>query len=162
MNDISFPLQINENSSILSLGRIVYDKEAFNTERYIYPDGFKVCVIRPSILEPNVKCKWIAEIIDNGGEKPLFRIWMEDKPESIFEGSTPTAPWSIASKAIVDINEKKNSFRISGIDAFLLSNNIVRFLLQQMDEIEKCHNYKMTPMSCPTMLKDFIIPNEDK
>ncbi|KAH0790198.1 F/Y-rich N-terminus family protein [Histomonas meleagridis] len=150
--EYKFPMKINESSTILSLGTVVYDKPEFHTERYVYPNGYRVMVKRPSLLEKKKKCTWIEEIIDDGGPKPKFRIWMESCPEKVFEGPTPTAVWTEASKKIVEFNEMKNtSFKVSGIDAFLLSHPVVIRLTQKLDGIDKCAKY--IPRSLPKKAK---------
>ena len=140
--DYTLPLQLSPTTELWNLGHIVTDRPKFHTSRYIYPAGYKVSRLFPSTLRPSERVRWFCEIVDTGLDYPVFRIWMEDLPDQVFEGPTPTAPWTLAAKVIAKKLKNKPA-SVSGPEAFLLATNTVVFLLQNLPGIEQLSEYQM-------------------
>ncbi|EAX91638.1 F/Y-rich N-terminus family protein [Trichomonas vaginalis G3] len=140
--ETSYPIQVTESAQILNIGTVIYDRPAFHSDRYIYPAGYKSCKLAPSLQDPDHRVRWISEIVDTGADAPTFRVYQEDNPNEVFNGATPTAPWSQAMKAIASTKcEKGRIPSISGPEAFLLSAPKVITLIQNLPNAEKCTRY---------------------
>lgn len=152
VNEIEYPILITPSTSILSLGEVVWDRPGFHTERYIYPAGFKSSRLSASLKDPDRRARWISEIADNGNEGPEFRVWQEDVPDTVFCGSTPTAPWSHALKAVA--SKKGDNARIasiSGPEAFQLAAQLTTYLIQQLPNADKCLGYTFKSVHPPSV-----------
>jgi hypothetical protein len=94
-----------------------------------------------SLTYPLEKARWFSEIVD-GGDAPIFRVTMDGCKRTVFEGSSPTAPWAAALRAVSAA--RRNGSRvasISGPEAFLLASPVVVYLIQKMPGAEKCLRY---------------------
>ena len=76
-----------------SLGDIVYDRESFHNERYIYPVGFKVTRQYWSTRDPEAVTTFRCEIRD-GIVGPSFVVTPLDFPEDAISSNSPTGAWS--------------------------------------------------------------------
>lgn len=139
------PLMLTSTAWIISLGHIVTDRTGFHTDRYIYPAGFKSTRLYASTLDPTHRVRYNCEIIDNGEAIPLFRVSMEDNPEVKYEGNSPTSPWTLILKRILDLREVTKStpkaLSISGPDYYGLASAPVIYCIQNMEGADKCVNY---------------------
>ncbi|KAH0789190.1 F/Y-rich N-terminus family protein [Histomonas meleagridis] len=130
------PLKIGQTLTILSLGEYV-NKPKFQTNRYIYTNGFVSEHIYHSVENPKEKEWYRSSIIDEGGEFPLFKVEFKKNPEIYFTGQTPSTPWISVVKAV---EEKKKelgmpatrSLTISGPEFYGLSSPICLHLLQNL------------------------------
>ena len=143
---VKYPFAVTQQSEILCLGEIVSDRPDFHTERYIYPAGYKSTRQFFSLKKPNKRITWISEIIDNGGPKPLFRIYPENDPKSYIEGETPSYPWSTLLKKISELRKEKKSNTISGPEAFLLTHPSTIYLIQHLPGAKECSKYIFRPI----------------
>lgn len=151
INKIAFPYKINGTSFILNIGHIITDRPLFHTENYIYPAGYKSSRLFTSLDDPKEKVTWISEIIDNGGDAPIFKVTMEGS-NHVFSGGTPTAPWSKVLKALSKIVTGKGK-SISGPDAFLLKSPITMSLIQKLPGTDHLKNYHMKTFNYGQSLK---------
>ena len=137
---LTLPLEITQTTKLYSLGEIVYDRPGFHTERYIYPSGYKISRIAKSTTVPDELVTWFCEIIDTGEDSPLFRVTSEDG-KAVYEGVTPTAPWSQILRQIAKVNGYAGrALSVSGPEQYLLSNKIINNLILQMPGVDKCQN----------------------
>jgi hypothetical protein len=74
------PLILGRTSKLISLGTIDPAREAFHTERYIYPVGFKTEREFDSYITKGERATYICEITD-GGDRPMFKVTPNDDPE---------------------------------------------------------------------------------
>ena len=139
------PIHLTSTSYIESLGHIVYDRSGFHTERYIYPAGFKSSRMYASTLDPSKKVRYNCEIIDTGEQAPLFRVSMADNPEIKYEGNSPTSPWNLILKRILELRAETDNnpkaLSISGPEYYGLASPAATYLIQQMPDSKKCVNY---------------------
>jgi chromodomain-helicase-DNA-binding protein 7 len=142
----TLPINFTLTTSIIELGHIVTDRPGFHTDRYIYPAGFKSSRLYWSTIDPSRQVRYTSEILDTGGETPLFRVTMDDHPEVSFEGNTPNSPWYLIAKMVSEARGGNNrGLGISGPTSFGLISPVICYLIQQMDGAEKCVNYVMQP-----------------
>ena len=154
--DIFYPITITPNSFIHEIGTIVYDRSNFHTERYIYPAGFKSSRLSASVDNPDERVRWYSQIVDTGEDSPVCRVWMEGAPEHVYEGLTPTAPWSQVLKAVANSKRSKGkNASISGPEAFLLASPITTYLIQSLPNANKCTKYVFRNMKDHPLLKKF-------
>lgn len=140
-----FPIIINPSLKVISLGEVVYDRENYHTPRYIYCPGFVSERLYASIDNPREKA-WYRSLILDGGEIPIFRVELKDKPEKYYwEGPKPTSPWSAAIK---DIERKRSSlgFRshsvsVSGPESFGLAAPKIMYFISKLPNADKCKRY---------------------
>lgn len=146
IDDFTFPFPITSTSYVLNIGEIIYDRPAFHSERYIYPAGYKSVKAYASIDNPETRANYISEIIDNGSEAPIFRVTMEGTSH-VFEGSTPTAPWTNVLKEVFSQGTARRGYSVSGPEAFMFAQPKVLFLIQMLPNADKCTKY--VPKSVP-------------
>jgi chromodomain-helicase-DNA-binding protein 7 len=95
-------------------------------------------------LDPGKRARYTSEIIDIGESKPLFRVSMDDHPEVVFEGASPTGPWNLIASAV--LAKKGGSDRpisLSGPEYYGLHCPAIVYLIQRMPGADKCVNYVM-------------------
>jgi chromodomain-helicase-DNA-binding protein 7 len=139
--DVHLPLEIRPNCELLDLGRVITDRPHFHTERYIYPAGYKCTRSFWSTQHINDRVIWVSEIVDNGGPRPVFRVYMEENPRVSFEGLTTSQPWVLILKAVSAKKREKHSNTISGPMAYGLDRPLVQRLIQQLPGARQCKNY---------------------
>ena len=142
IDEITLPMDITQTTKLYSLGTIVSDREGFQSERYIYPAGYKISRVGKSTTVPNETVVWISEIIDTGEDTPLFKVTSEDGKVS-YEGATPTAPWSQILRENARINQLKGrALSVSGPEMYLFSNRTIISLINQLPGVENCEIYR--------------------
>jgi hypothetical protein len=99
-HNLEFPIAISAPSFAHCLGVVDCERPAFHTARYIYLIGFKSFRMSESVDCPNEKAMSFSEIVDVGDDTPLFQAWIDRQPQVVYQGGTPTAPWSQALKAL--------------------------------------------------------------
>ena len=142
----NLPLHIGTSLIIVSTGVCVTDKPGFNTERYIYPNGFISERLFTSIVNPKEKEWYRSLIIDDGRDEPLFRVESKNNPEIYYEGNTPSNPWIALLKAV---EKKKRTLglksstttTISGPKSYGLSEPEVIKLMKHLPNSEKCTKF---------------------
>lgn len=82
------PLILGRTSKLVSLGKID-PRDAYHTERYIYPVGFKTEREFDSYMTKGERAIYICEITD-GGDRPMFRVTPNDDPEASVTCDTST------------------------------------------------------------------------
>ena len=143
------PLRLTSTSWIASFGKIVTDRPGFHTDRYIYPAGFKSSRLYTSTLDVSTRCRYTCEILDVGEPVPLFRVSMDDHPEVYYEGSSPTTPWNLILKKIMELRTENNpkSLSISGPEYYGLAADETIYVIQNMEGADQCTNYQMRPFA---------------
>jgi chromodomain-helicase-DNA-binding protein 7 len=140
--NVHYPVQIGGTSALLHIGRIVTDRPGFHGPRYIYPAGYKSSREYYSVKRPSQRVFWVSEIIDDGGPRPLFRVYEQDHPNVCFEGAAASAPWTSILKAVSASRREKKANTISGPLAYLLDSPIVARLIQAQPGARDCENYQ--------------------
>ena len=147
------PINLTSTAYISCLGHIVTDRSGFHSERYIYPAGFKSSRMYASTLDPSKKVRYTCEILDVGEPVPLFRVTMDENPEIKYEGNSPTSPWNLILKRILELRAENSNnpkaLSISGPEYYGLAAPVTTYLIQQMPESKKCVNYIEKPFAPP-------------
>ncbi|KAJ2748104.1 hypothetical protein GGI19_006256, partial [Coemansia pectinata] len=79
--------------TVLSLGTVVWDREAYHNERYIWPIGYTVQREYYSMTCPEKQVIYTCWVAD-GGDGPQFHVEPEDMPGSPVVASTATGAWT--------------------------------------------------------------------
>ena len=140
------PIKISQIMIIKNLGKVVYDRPNFHSERYIYPVGYEAERMFTSIEDPNDKAWYVEKILD-GGDYPLFRVEMKDDDKNrVFEGPAPSKPWTDIVKYIENRKKKlkigiKRCTTISGPEMFGLYSPLGSHLVQNLENADKCTRF---------------------
>ncbi|PWA00271.1 hypothetical protein BB558_003691 [Smittium angustum] len=126
--------------TLLDLGTIVYDRDSFHSERYIWPVGYLVQREYLSMNEPNKLVIYTCRISD-GGDGPRFHIEPEDMPNNPIIAHTATGAWTTVVKRVNSINNKNHSNSASGPDYFGFSHPTIAKMIQDLPNSDKCKNY---------------------
>lgn len=140
------PLHIGSCLVIKSLGKIVYDREAYHNERYAYPVGFVSEHLFSSPEDPK-KRVWYQSLILDGGEKPIFRVRVKDEPDIFYDGNVPSNPWLAA---IRTVEERKRQLgmqtcknvSVSGPGYYGLSSSQVMKMIMKLPNVDKLKKLK--------------------
>uniref|UniRef100_A0A7N0UFV1 Uncharacterized protein n=1 Tax=Kalanchoe fedtschenkoi TaxID=63787 RepID=A0A7N0UFV1_KALFE len=98
---------------VLNIGHPMFGKLWCN-KNAIFPKGFRSRVQFPSLLNPNVTCYYVSEIIDAGLLGPLFKVTMEDHPDLKFTDVSPQKCWEIVlEKLHQKVDEQKGQGLLS-------------------------------------------------
>jgi hypothetical protein len=128
-----YPVKISATSSLLSIGTIVTDRPGFKNDKFVFPAGYKTLRTGPSLNTTVKTMNWISEIVDQGGDSPIFRVYQEDDPSVCFEGETPTKAWNELARAINRKKKQKDHFRPhSGAEQFLLTSKNVQIRIDKL------------------------------
>ncbi|KAF9339644.1 hypothetical protein BGZ91_005225 [Linnemannia elongata] len=128
--------------TILSIGHVVYDREAFHNDRYIWPVGYKMSRSYNSMIDPTTHTTYTCSVIDDG-EAPKFQIDAEDQPGKPIIAGTATGAWTHIVKAANAIRKRDHSNSASGPDYFGFSNATIAKMIQDLPNAEKCSTYVM-------------------
>ncbi|KAF9902063.1 hypothetical protein EC991_005375 [Linnemannia zychae] len=128
--------------TILSIGHVVYDREAFHNDRYIWPVGYKMSRSYNSMVDPTSHTTYTCSVIDDG-EAPKFQIEAEDQPGKPIIAGTATGAWTHIVKAANAIRKRDHSNSASGPDYFGFSNATIAKMIQDLPDVEKCSTYVM-------------------
>ncbi|GJJ76505.1 hypothetical protein EMPS_08864 [Entomortierella parvispora] len=126
--------------TVWSTGHVVYDREAFHNERYIWPVGYKVSRSYNSMVDPTKQTIYTCSVIDDG-EAPKFQIDAEDQPGSPIIAGTATGAWTHIVKAANLIRRRDHSNSASGPDYYGFSNDTIAKMIQELPDAEKCTSY---------------------
>ncbi|KAJ1941956.1 hypothetical protein FBU59_003351 [Linderina macrospora] len=141
---VVFPIVIGKGHDevrIHDLGKVVWDREAYHTVRYIWTVGFRSTRVCPSMKDGNSRCLYTSEILD-GGELPIFQVTAADMPDEPFRASSSSGVW----KQILDIlmaNGVGVKTHASGPQMYGLSNLGVTKAIQELDNAGRCAKYTM-------------------
>jgi len=142
--NIIFPIRVGNLLSIIDLGRVVYDREAFHSDKYIWPVGFKSVRIFQSAIDPEERALYTCEILD-GGDKPLFRVTPSDDPENYVEAASASSAWKTILNRINEAKpaaDKRASVSVSGPEYFGFGVPTVAELIAQLPDADKCIHYR--------------------
>ncbi|KAK4520830.1 Cytochrome c oxidase subunit 4 [Mucor velutinosus] len=135
------PLQIGV-LTVTHLGRIVTDHEAFHNERYIFPVGYTVQRVYPSMIDPNKNTLITATIIDGGGEAgPKFQLVAADQPNEPIVANSSTGAWTVVVRRANEIRQRDHSNSASGPDYFGLKHPTIAKMIQDLPGARELKDY---------------------
>ncbi|KAI8600368.1 F/Y-rich N-terminus-domain-containing protein [Dissophora ornata] len=135
--------------TIMNLGHVVYDRDAFHNERYIWPVGYKMSRSYNSMIDPHQQTTYTCSVIDDG-EAPKFQIDAEDQPGKPIIAGTATGAWTHIVKAANLIRKRDHSNSASGPDYFGFSNATIAKMIQDLPNADKCKSYIMQRFEEPS------------
>ncbi|KAI8583935.1 hypothetical protein K450DRAFT_220674 [Umbelopsis ramanniana AG] len=134
------PVQIGA-LTLLSLGQVVWDREGFHNDRYIWPIGYSVQRSYMSMINPESNTIYTCTIED-GGDAPQFRITPEDAKEEELVSGTATGVWTTVVKRANQIRHRDVSNSVSGPEYFGFAHPTIAKMIQDLPGAERCGRYK--------------------
>ncbi|CAB4486286.1 hypothetical protein RhiirA5_405739 [Rhizophagus irregularis] len=128
--------------TVLNLGTVVYDRDTFHNERYIWPVGYAVKRAYNSMINSKAQTMYVCKIED-GLENPKFVIEAEDQPNKPIIANTATGAWTTVVREANAIRQRDHSNSASGPDYFGFSQATIRKMIQDLPNAHKCKNYVM-------------------
>ncbi|KAF9410241.1 hypothetical protein BGZ76_005547 [Entomortierella beljakovae] len=128
--------------TIMSLGHVEYEREAFHNERYIWPIGYKMSRLYNSMIHPQAQTTYTCSVIDDG-DAPKFQIDAGDQPGNPIIAGTATGAWTHVVKTANQIRKRDHSNSASGPDYFGFSNATIAKMIQDLPNTDKCKTYIM-------------------
>ncbi|KAG9289749.1 hypothetical protein G9A89_014484 [Geosiphon pyriformis] len=136
------PVQIGSILTVISLGKIIYDRDTFHNDRYIWPVGYEVRRSYNSMINPDSLTMYTCKIED-GGDGPRFVIEADDQPDEPITAKTATGAWTNIVRTANAIRHRNHSNAASGPDYFGFSQATIRKMIQDLPNASKCKNYVM-------------------
>ncbi|KAJ2365964.1 hypothetical protein H4S01_002965 [Coemansia sp. RSA 2610] len=127
---------------VLNLGKVVWDRDAFHNERYIWPVGYTVQREYYSMIDPRqdvIYTCWVSESKDT----PLFHIEAEDAPDAPIVAPTATGAWTAVLRKVNQIRHREHSNSASGPDYFGFSHPTIAKMIQDLPGASRCRSYVM-------------------
>ncbi|KAF9156276.1 hypothetical protein BG015_006320 [Linnemannia schmuckeri] len=146
---IKFPVTIGI-ITIMKIGHVVSDREAFHNERYIWPVGYTMSRSYNSMVNPNEQTVYTCSVIDDG-EAPKFQIDAEDQPGKPIIAGTATGAWTHVVKTANAIRKRDHSNSASGPDYFGFSNATIAKMIQDLPHADECKSYIMQRFEEPSV-----------
>ncbi|KAJ2654163.1 hypothetical protein IWW48_006278, partial [Coemansia sp. RSA 1200] len=128
--------------TVLCLGQVVSNHDAYHNERYIWPVGYTVQREYHSMKNPNKNVIYTCCITD-GGDTPLFHVEAEDMPGSPIVAPTATGAWTAVLRIVNQIRRREHSNSASGPDYFGFSHPTIAKMIQDLPGAKKCKTYIM-------------------
>ncbi|GJJ69439.1 hypothetical protein EMPS_01785 [Entomortierella parvispora] len=138
--------------TVMSIGHVVYDREAFHNDRYIWPVGYKMSRSYNSMIDPHQQTVYTCSVIDDG-DAPKFQIDAEDQPGKPIIAGTATGAWTHIVKAANHIRRRDHSNSASGPDYFGFSNPTIAKMIQDLPNVDKCTGYIMQKFEEPSIAR---------
>ncbi|ORX75964.1 hypothetical protein BCR32DRAFT_284679 [Anaeromyces robustus] len=142
-NKLILPVKVGKGSNevtILSIGKIVYDRDAYHSHRYIWPVGFESQKEYISMLDPKKRTIYTNRILD-GGENPNFEVTVEDLPGKVYNASSPSGVWKKVLNELTSKGCTGAKTHASGPDFFGISDLGVTKVIQELPNADKCSRY---------------------
>ncbi|KAF9954489.1 hypothetical protein BGZ72_004566 [Mortierella alpina] len=170
---IKFPLTVGI-ITIMDIGYVVFDREAFHNERYIWPVGYKMSRSYNSMIDPTNLTTYTCSVIDDGeapkaspflptiSSYPGFQIDAQDQPGKPIIAGTATGAWTHVVKTANMIRRREHSNSASGPDYFGFSNATIAKIIQDLPNVDKCTSYIMQRFEEASSTKTPVSPDKRK
>lgn len=137
------PLTITDKLYLIALGHIVHDRPGFHNDRHIFPAGLITRREHYSFVNPATRTYYTSEILDQGGEGPIFRVIADDAPNDIIERDTASGAWVEVSLRCHKLRgSQRNKVTVSGTEMFGLSHPDIAALVLELPGVEKCEKFQ--------------------
>lgn len=90
--NIRYPIYVSPTLSILSLGEVEYERQAYHSSKNIFPIGFKSLREYTSMTKEKERAQYICEILD-GGATPLFKVTSSEEPNNPIQRDSSSGVW---------------------------------------------------------------------
>ncbi|KAF9989242.1 hypothetical protein BGZ75_007064 [Mortierella antarctica] len=138
--------------TLMDIGHVVFDREAFHNERYIWPVGYKMSRSYNSMIDPTNLTTYTCS----------FQIDAEDQPGKPIIAGTATGAWTHVVKTANQIRRREHSNSASGPDYFGFSNATIAKMIQDLPNVDKCTSYIMQRFEEPSTTKTQSSPDKHK
>ncbi|KAJ2809708.1 hypothetical protein H4S07_003101 [Coemansia furcata] len=135
------PIQVGV-LTVLSLGTVIWDRETYHNERYIWPVGYTVQREYHSMTCPDRQVIYTCWVAD-GGNGPQFHVEPEDMPGSPVVACTATGAWTTVLRTVNQLIQREHSNSASGPDYFGFSHPTIAKMIQDLPGAERCRTYIM-------------------
>ena len=71
-----------------------------------------------------------------------FTLWSADAPDQCLSAKTATGVWALVIKKVNEVRQKDSSNAISGPEYYGFSNPLVREMIEELPNVDKCTKYK--------------------
>jgi len=142
-NNLKLPVMVGKSNNevkIISIGKVIYDREAYHSQRYIWPVGFESQKEYISMQDPKKRTIYTNRILD-GGETPIFEVTAEDLPGKVFQANSPSGAWKSVLNELSVRGNTGSKTHASGPDFFGLSDLGVTKVIQELPNADKCKRY---------------------
>lgn len=126
--------------TVLSLGRIQPDGDAFHNERYIFPVGYTVQRTYPSMIDPYNNTVITSTILD-GGDGPRFHVLASDQPSDPIIANSATGAWTVVVRKSNEIRHRDHSNSASGPDYYGFKHPTIAKMIQDLPGANQLKNY---------------------
>ncbi|KAF7724755.1 hypothetical protein EC973_000783 [Apophysomyces ossiformis] len=126
--------------TVLSLGKIVNDRDTFHNERYIFPVGYTVSRTYPSMIDPTSNTVITSTILD-GGDGPRFHVVAADMPEQPIIANSATGAWTVVVRRSNEIRHREHSNSASGPDYYGFKHPTIAKLIQDLPGTDHLKHY---------------------
>ncbi|KAI9498731.1 F/Y rich C-terminus-domain-containing protein, partial [Zychaea mexicana] len=137
--NVKLPQQIGV-LTVVKLGKIVHDRDAFHNERYIFPVGFTVERTYPSMINPHSNTSIVSTILD-GGDGPRFHIVAADMPDQPIIANSATGAWTVVVRRSNEIRHREHSNSASGPDYYGFKHPTIAKMIQDLPNADKLRYY---------------------
>lgn len=127
--------------TVTNLGKIMTDREAFHNERYIFPVGYTVRRIYPSMVDPNKNTLITSTIIDGGDGGPKFHVVAADQSHEPIVANSATGAWTVVVRKSNEIRQRDHSNSASGPDYFGFKHPTIAKMIQDLPGARDLKNY---------------------
>ncbi|KAI9305924.1 F/Y rich C-terminus-domain-containing protein [Cunninghamella echinulata] len=126
--------------TVLKLGTIVSDREAFHNERYIFPVGYTVSRTYPSMIDPNSNTVITSTILD-GGDGPRFHVVADDMKDEPIIANSATGAWTVVVRRSNQIRNRDHSNSASGPDYYGFKHPTIAKMIQDLPGARNLQHY---------------------
>jgi len=141
--NLILPVTVGKSSNevtIISIGKIVYERDAYHSQRYIWPVGFESKKEYISMQDPKKRTIYTNRILD-GGDVPIFEVTAEDLPGTVFRANSASGAWKSVLSELSRRGSTGAKTHASGPDFFGLSDLGVTKVIQELPNAERCIRY---------------------
>ncbi|KAI9483488.1 MAG: F/Y-rich N-terminus-domain-containing protein [Benjaminiella poitrasii] len=126
--------------TVISLGRIITDRDTFHNERYIFPIGYTVRRTYPSMIDPDSNTVITSTIID-GEDGPRFHVVAADQPDHPIVANSATGAWTVVVRKSNEIRHREHSNSASGPDYYGFKHPTIAKMIQDLPGTRNLRNY---------------------
>jgi hypothetical protein len=136
---------VSPTLSLVSLGRVVADRQGFHTARHIFPVGFRSERLFASLRNPAERCVYASEIRDGGERGPLFVVTCADAPDRPMTGASASGAWAQVERELDALRGRaRATVNVNGAERFGLPDPTIAQLIAQLPGAERCVQFQMS------------------
>ncbi|KAH6802953.1 Transcription factor jumonji family protein / zinc finger family protein [Perilla frutescens var. frutescens] len=144
--------RINCNVEPLNFGAVCGGK-LWCDSNAIYPKGFRSRVRYIDVTDPTNMCSYVSQILDDGLDRPLFMVSVENDPTEVFIHVSASRCWEMVRERInreITKQHKQGGTKlpplqppgsVDGMQMFGFSSPAITQVIQAMDQHRVCNEY---------------------